>query len=187
MISEILAVRSSFPSAFSSLGVGSIALVGQVPFVSILRQKFPSGFDELVLSQTLKSAMPFIISLSFFFIVYCTGFVLIAMAGRFRGQHVSSDARRLVKVLSAKHDLLSKFYFEQRAIIEVLDGAGLAGAFSFFGLSIYYLSTNGFNPIVLATFLGIIAVPFLFWRESTKRTQLIDDVLSKLSETSTTP
>ncbi len=119
MISEILALRSSFPSAFSSLGVGSIALVGQVPFASILRQKFPSGFDELVLSQTLKSAMPFIIGLSFFFVVYCTGFVLIAMAGRFRGQHVSSDARRLVKVLSAKHDLLSKFYFEQRAIIEV--------------------------------------------------------------------
>ena len=183
MISQIAAIRSSFPSAFSALGVGCICALGQLPLGLALRGSFPSGarLAALELPGSILPAIPFLAAFAAFFYVYAMGLAIIAVSGRLRGQDPLKEAERVARIFRCGNEGAIKFWFEQRAVAETFDGLGASIGIS--GLSIACaVFLTGASPLWLA--LTLVLVCFLsmwaFWREAEKRLLMIDSLVLSL-------
>ena len=184
MFSQIAAIRSSFPSAFSALGIGSIGLIGQLPFGLASRQIIPSMKAALPIEYPdyVATVLPYVAAFAIFFYTYALGFATIAVAERFRGGNPKNDAQGLAAIFNCKNEAVIKFCLEQRSLVETFNGLGLAVVVS--GLSIAAaLLLFGSNAEWIALFVLLFSLGFMLavWREANFRSSLIASLIDELN------
>ena len=184
MIGQITAIRSSFPSAFIALGVGTIFFLFALAFYSLTAHKLDQIIvDRSFIPADIRPAISFILAFSCFFFIYVCGFALIAISTRAAYHKKSFEVNHLEIVFSLNNESLTKYYFEQKSLVDAFSGLGLTFLFGFFVFSagLVYRSNDLYIESILSLVLGIVLAR-TFWAESTDRIKRIDALLTKLQK-----
>lgn len=189
MISQIATVKSTFPGAFAALGVGAVAHFGIFPAFVLLLGEIPIASAEAlgILGPQVVSALPYVLAFVLFFMTYASGFAMIGIGAKWRKGSHDQEAQRTARVFLLGDEALTKYYFEQRAVVDIYDGLGVSTMALALGLAAKpFLLSYSLNLTFLFCALGttfLILGPWAMWRESKRRISDLDELAQIMAET----